>query len=119
MRNKGVAGPGAERYVRLGQTSEGTAESQRWWTLLPRICFAGSILVWTGYLLYFQFEGLARVAARHPPEHPLSENSYIVGVIAYKDALIDLRLSILVVVFALVVLTIGFRRRRSEDAGGN
>jgi hypothetical protein len=81
-------------------------------TLFPRICFGCSIFVWTAYLLYFQIEGLARVVARQPPQHPLSENPYVVGVIAYKDALIDLRLSILIVVLALVVLTLGLRGRR-------
>lgn len=82
-------------------------------TLLPRILFGSSILVWATYLLYFQFEGLARIVARRPPEHPLADNPYVVGVIAYKDALVELRFSIAVIILALVILMLVFRRRRA------
>lgn len=75
-------------------------------TLLPRVCIGTSLLVWAAYLLYFQFEGLARVVARQPPEHPLADNPYVIGVIAYKDALIELRLSIAIIVIAFTILAV-------------
>jgi hypothetical protein len=79
--------------------------------LFPRVCFGGFILVWVGYLLYFQFEGIARITALQPPEHPLSSDPYVIGVIAFKDALVDFRLSVFIIVIALIILMFGIRRR--------
>lgn len=83
-------------------------------TLPPRIYAGGTVLVWLAYVLYFQFEGHARLVAREAAEQSLTADPFVAGVLAYKDAIFDLRVSIFLVALTLFVLTLARRSTPSS-----
>lgn len=76
-----------------------------WSTILSML-----VLLWSSYLVTLYLDGLARFVAARPPEAPYADSLYVVGIIEYRNSLIDFQISILVLVLSLTISVIWRRR---------
>lgn len=79
--------------------------------LIARIIFSVFTMLWLGNL-YFYSGALLRGLVHQTPNLSLTKDLYVAGMVAYKNALGDFKVSVAILMLSLIVLAIFPQRKK-------